>query len=292
DITERKSAEQKLKTFAEELEAKVKERTAALKNSNEELKQTNMQLNQFAHVASHDLQEPLRKIITFSSRLQEQHTAGLPAEVKTYLNKIEGASGRMRKLIEDLLNYSRLISHEKLFAQTDLNETLKNVLNDFELLIEQKEAKIKSDPLPVIEAIPLQMNQLFYNLISNALKFLKEDVPPVISITSRKLSEKEIKKHPALLTPHSPGSPDKIWVAGSYVEIIFQDNGIGFGQEFAEKIFIIFQRLNQSSEYQGTGIGLALAKKIAENHHGEIFAKAKVNEGVAFHVILPVQQPR
>ncbi len=280
DITHRKSVEQKLKTFSEELEAKVKERTAELESSNEELRQTNMQLDQFAHVASHDLQEPLRKILTFSMVLQDKHKDGLSKEIKSYLNKIEGASNRMRTLIKDLLNYSRLLQHEKLFTETDLNVTLKNILNDFELLIHEKKAQIKFDELPTIDAIPLQMNQLFYNLISNALKFSKEDVPPVITIKSRTLTEKQIQKYPAF-NPFM-----------SYVEIIFKDNGIGFEQKYADKIFIIFQRLHDKETFIGTGIGLALTKKIVENHHGEIFAGAKENQGASFHVILPVTQPR
>ncbi|REG82318.1 chemotaxis protein CheB [Algoriphagus antarcticus] len=278
DVTERKLAEQKLKTFAEELEKKVKERTAALKESNEELKQTNTQLDQFAHVASHDLQEPLRKILTFSMRLQDDYKDELNTEAKMYLNKIEGASSRMKILIKDLLNYSRLLEHEKLFVKTDLNETLKNILNDFELLVDEKKAQIKFDELPAIEAIPLQMNQLFYNLISNALKFSREDVPPVITITSRTLSEKQMKKYPTF-------NPSV-----SYVEIIFTDNGIGFEQKYSEKIFTIFQRLHNRDTFIGTGIGLALTKKITENHHGVTFADGKENKGATFHVILPFKQ--
>ncbi len=223
DITEQKS-------FAEELEKKVAERTAELQHSNEELRQTNTQLDQFAYVASHDLQEPLRKISTFSMRLQDKHKNGLSTEVKSYLSKIESASNRMTTLIRDLLNYSRLLQHEKLFEQTNLNATLKNILNDFELLTAEKKAIIKCDALPTIDAIPLQMNQLFYNLISNALKFSKEDVPPVITITSRTLSEENIKKYPAFNT----------FIA--YYEIIFKDNGIGFEQQYAMKI--------KAAEYQ------------------------------------------
>ncbi|MEO7991341.1 MAG: PAS domain-containing protein, partial [Chryseolinea sp.] len=269
---------EKQKIFSEELEAKVKERTAELQISNEELNQSNTQLDQFAYIASHDLQEPLRKIITFSTRLQDKHKDELNTEVKSYLNKIEVASSRMSTLIRDLLNYSRLLQHEKLFMQTDLNETLKNILNDFELFVHEKNAQIKSDKLPTIDAIPFQMNQLFSNLISNALKFSEEDVPPVIAITSRTLSEKEIQKYPAF-------NP-----LVSYVEIIFKDSGIGFEQQYAEKIFTIFQRLHNQETFIGTGIGLALAKKVIENHHGEIFADAKENEGASFHIILPLKQ--
>jgi two-component system CheB/CheR fusion protein len=280
DITERKLAEQKLKTFAEELETQVKERTAALHKSNQELKQSNSQLDQFAYVASHDLQEPLRKILTFSARLQDKHQDEMGTEVKYYLNKIQTASSRMRTLIQDLLNYSRLLQHEKLFSTTDLNETVRNILSDFELLIQEKKAKITIDHLPFVDAIPLQMNQLFYNLVSNALKFSKVDVPPDINIISRTLSEKEVEKYPSF----NPSIP--------YVEIIFKDNGIGFEQQYAKQIFTIFQRLHDKETYIGTGIGLALCKKIIENHHGEIFSNSKENEGAFFHVILPLIQPQ
>jgi len=280
DVTERKLAEQKIKTFSEELENKVEERTAELKVSVEELKQTNTQLDQFAHVASHDLQEPLRKILTFSMLLQDKHEAELSTEAKTYLNKIDGASGRMTILIQDLLNYSRLLDHGKLIVQTDLNDTLHTILNDFELLVDEKKAKIHYGELPTIDAIPLQMNQLFHNLISNALKFSREDVPPVINITSRTLLEKEISNYPTL----DPSI--------AYVEIIWKDNGIGFKQQYSEKIYTIFQRLHNKDTYSGTGIGLALAKKITENHHGITFATAEENKGATFQVILPFKQPR
>ena len=280
-ITTRKQVEESEKRFRElsaSLEVKIRERTDELQNSNEELKQTNIQLDQFAHIASHDLQEPLRKIVTFSMRLHDKHNEELSTEVKSYLNKIEDASSRMSTLINDLLNYSRLLPHEKIFEQTDLNGILKNILKDFELLIHEKKVQVKFDELPTLEAIPLQMNQLFYNLISNALKFSKEDVPPAITITSRSLSEKEIEKYPAF-------NP---FIA--YYEIIVKDNGIGFEQQYADKIFTMFQRLHHKQTFIGTGIGLALAKKILENHHGKIFAIAKENEGASFHIILPLKQ--
>jgi two-component system CheB/CheR fusion protein len=275
DVTERKLAEQKLQTFSDELEKKVKERTADLQISNEELYQTNRQLDQFAYVASHDLQEPLRKIITFSNRLRDKHIDELSIDVRAYIDKIESSSLRMSTLIRDLLHYSQLLEHEKLFVKTNLNEILKNTLNDFELLIDEKKAQINFEELPTIEAIPLQMTQLFYNLISNALKFNRVGVKPVISITSRLLSENEIQKYPAF----SPLT--------SYVEIVIKDNGIGFEQQYGKQIFTIFQRLHGKEAFNGNGIGLALVTKIIENHYGEVFAKAKESRGAAFHVILP-----
>jgi two-component system CheB/CheR fusion protein len=273
--------EKRYRELSGSLENKVKERTVELKSTIDELKHTNLQLDQFAHVASHDLQEPLRKISTFSTLLQDKYKDGLSEEVKaSYLSKIGESSARMTILIQDLLNYSRLIQHEKLYVKTDLNAILKNILSDFELLIQEKKAKINFDSLPTIVAIPLQINQLFYNLISNALKFSNLEVPPIITISSRLLSEKEIKKFPAFQP------------SVSYIEIIFKDNGIGLEQQYAKKIFTIFQRLHNKDAFVGTGIGLALCKKIVENHRGEIFVESKEEKGAAFHIILPTTHPK
>ena len=248
--------------------------------NNIELGKQNAELASFSYIASHDLQEPLRKILTFSNRLQVKAKDSLSEEAKTYLGKIDVASVRMTSLIKDLLNYTRITNKEELFELTDLNETLTDILLDFELLIEEKKAIIKSEPLPTIEAIPMQMNQLFCNLIGNALKFSKAGVSPVINIFSRMLSIEEIKEY-ADLNQKS-----------SYCEIIFKDEGIGFDQQYAEKIFIIFQRLSQPGLFTGTGIGLAICKKITDQHHGKIFAISKENVVAAFHVILPVKQAR
>ncbi len=270
-------SEKRYRQLSASLEVNVKQRTSALKKLNDELKQTNMQLEQFAHVVSHDLQEPLRKILTFSNRLQNNHKDQMSTDVQSYLYKIEAASIRMTMLIQGLLKYSSLLQNEKFFTQIDLNETLKNIINDYEILIDEKKAVIKSDELPTLEAIPLEMNQLFYNLMSNALKFSKEDISPVITITSRTLSKKEVKNYPEFNS------------AIAYVELIFKDNGIGFEQQYADKIYTILQRLHDKETFAGAGIGLALAKKIVENHKGVIFADAKENEGASFHVILPVK---
>ncbi|MCW3117906.1 MAG: signal transduction histidine kinase with CheB and CheR [Chitinophagaceae bacterium] len=258
----------------------LKENNLSLKAAVEELEKTNIQLQQFAYIASHDLHEPLRKIMTFSKRIQEKDRYELHDEVKVYLDKIEIASGGMRVLIDDLLNYSRLLDHEKLFEATDLDATLESALKNFEVLIEQKKAEINAGKLPTIEAIPFQMRQLFYNLIGNALKFSTEQTPPVISIAASLLSEKQVTQYP-ILNPLVP-----------YYEIIFKDNGIGFEQKYGRQIFAVFQRLHNKQTYSGTGIGLALSKKIVENHSGEIFAESKENEGAAFHIILPLVQPR
>ncbi len=259
------------KMMAEELEQRVEQRTAELKLANEELLRTNQELEQFAYVSSHDLQEPLRKIQTFSdlvnSRLEDAND-----EVRSFLNKINASARRMSVLINDLLNYSRVSKADENFVAVNLNRVLHNVSNDFEVLIKQKNAIVRADTLPIIRGIPIQINQLFYNLLSNALKFCSEK--PVIKITCEELAGDE-------LPPNIPLPQDKI-----YVVLHFADNGIGFEQVYASQIFTIFQRLNNRSQYSGTGIGLAICKKIAENHEGFITAESEPGQGSTFHVYL------
>ncbi len=245
----------------------------------DELNRTNEQLDQFVHAASHDLQEPLRKIMTFASRITQKGKGISDRDLETYLSKITGSSARMSALIKSMLEFARLAHHEQLFEPTDLGTVLKDTLSDFEVLVEQKGAEMRIGELPTLEAVPLQINQLFYNLVSKALKFSKEGVPPIISISSRKLSAGESKEHASL-------DQDL-----SYHEIVVRDNGIGFGEKYSQRIFAIFHRLNPSSRYLGTGIGLALCKRIAGNHHGEIYAESTEGEGAAFHILLPVAQP-
>jgi two-component system CheB/CheR fusion protein len=272
DITERKEIEKKKEEFSENLVEKVKEKTL-------KITQTNLQLEQFTHTTSHEFQEPLRKIITLANLLQKSDNKISPEQVKEYLNKIEGASIRMRDLIKDMLNFATINQNERLFIKTDLNLILKNILYDFELLIAEKKAKVISHKLPIIEAIPFQMNQLFYDLIHNALKFSKLGVPPEIDISSRKVSKDELKKYPNL--------NQKL----HYHEVAFKDNGIGFDQKYALKIFTMFQRLVTDGTYAGTGIGLALCSKIAEENSGQIFAEGKENNGATFYIMLPTHQP-
>lgn len=275
DITERKRNEAALKEFSEGLEAKVKERTSELENSLAALHKANDRLQQFAYIASHDLQEPLRKILIFTSILQQEKHK-LSETGTLVINKISNSSSRMKTLVNDLLAYSHLSNDDALFVPVDLDIVLENILADFELLIEEKQVDIKISALPTIKAIPLQMNQLFYNLISNALKFLKKDIPATIEITYSILTQKQVEDFTDL-------NKDL-----SYCEIIFSDNGVGFEQQHERKIFTIFQRLHSNEAYAGTGIGLSISNKIVENHHGLIFAKSELNNGAAFHVILPV----
>jgi len=270
DITDQKLAELAL-------EKKVEERTSELRKINGELERSNSELEQFAYVASHDLQEPLRKVKVFSAYVK--NNLSNPDKASVYLEKISVSSQRMMKLITELLNFSRLSKQNDGFAIVDLNKVLGNIKKDLDLFINEKEATIVSEVLPVIQGIPLQLNQLFYNLIINSLKFCRKDVKPVIRITAELLSAREVKKHPGFL-------PDT-----NYFKITVTDNGVGFAQQYAEKIFTIFQRLNMHETGNGTGIGLALCKKIVLNHHGEIYATAEENNGACFYILLPQFQP-
>ena len=255
-----------------ELENKVKERTADLLEVNDQLIKTNEELEQFAYISSHDLQEPLRKIQTFSELL----STNLQVDEKSasYLEKINTSALRMSNLIKDLLNYSHLSKLDERFLSTNLNEVFQNIKNDFEVLILQKNAEIISTDLPVIRAIPIQINQLFYNLISNSLKF--SEATPRIHLSALPVSEGEQKKIPELSSHFK------------YVHLVFKDNGIGFSPAHAQQIFVIFQRLNDKQKYSGTGIGLAICKKIVENHLGFIAATSEIGAGATFDVYLPI----
>jgi two-component system, chemotaxis family, CheB/CheR fusion protein len=278
DVTEVKKLEEDQQIFTQELEKKVKERTAELKESNISLRHSNENLNQFATIASHDLQEPLRKVRTFANILNLRHSNDISEEAKVLLSKISLSAERMSVLIKDVLHFSKVLDSKNAFEKINLNEVLQHAIVEFDLLIHQKNAVVSHDPLPLIDAIPLQMNQLFSNLLSNALKFSKPQGHPIIHITSRLLPLEEVKKYA------------KLSVEISYCEIIFRDNGIGFDQQFSEQMFLIFQRLNSHEDFDGTGIGLALCKGIVVNHHGEIFADSQQGEGTQFHIILPMEQ--
>jgi len=270
DITEQKQ-------FAEALEKKVLERTKELAEANLQLQQSNIELNQFAYIASHDLQEPLRKVRTFTDLMQSS-LGEIPDKAKNYINRIQSSTERMQVLINDVLKFSLLSKEREKFEKVDLDNLLLNVLGDYELLIEQKGAKITAGALPVIEAIPVQMNQLFTNLISNALKFSSKERQLEIAIQSKQLSQQEVQQHKEL-------NDDKV-----HYLIEFKDNGIGFSQENAKQIFIIFQRLHGKTDYSGTGIGLAMCKKITTNHHGVIYANSNPDAGSSFTIILPANQ--
>ncbi|MBS1606293.1 MAG: PAS domain S-box protein, partial [Bacteroidetes bacterium] len=259
-----------------ELERMVNRRTFDLRQVNKELKKSNSELQQFAYVASHDLQEPLRKIMIFSDRLTNGEDR--PEAMRGYIDKIADSAQRMSQLIHDLLDFSRATRTADRYTPTNLSAILQSVLANFDLQIKEKNAIVVTGEMPVIDAIPLQMEQLFHNLISNALKFSKEKTPPVIKVSSRRLHRDEVAGIEGL---------DRF---ADYVEIVVEDNGIGFGNEYAEQIFVLFQRLNARHEYPGTGIGLALCKKIVENHGGRIFASSIELVHTEFRVVLPVEQ--
>ncbi len=257
------------KTFAEKLEKLVAERTKELERSNEDLQQ-------FAHVASHDLKEPVRKIMTFGSRLKDEFEGDLPEKAKNYIAKIEGASKRMYSMIDGVLLYSSLGSGEQAVEKVDLNETLRHVETDLEVMIQQKHAVIYKEHLPVIEGSPVLLYQLFYNLVNNALKFSKADAKPLIQIVSKKVKGQNRA---------NDGRSDQ-----ESLQISIRDNGIGFDQSQADKIFKSFSRLNPKDKYEGTGLGLALCKKIAERHGGTMMAEGVEGEGATFTIVLPVKE--
>ena len=244
----------------------------------EELNRSNSDLEQFAYVASHDLQEPLRKIVSFGERLEKRGKAiNEDEEAAMYLDRILSATRRMQTMINTLLDFSRLTQSRQEFEKTDLNSVARGVVSDLEIAIKQKDAIIEVAELPVIEAIPSQMAQLFMNLISNSLKFTGQGTRPLVSVRSENLSSTQKIEY-----GFSPTRP--------YVRLVFSDNGIGFDNTDASRIFTIFQRLRGRSEFEGAGIGLSVCKKVVENHNGIIMASGQPGVGATFTVLLPVAQ--
>lgn len=268
DIHEQKMAN-------ETLEHKVTERTQELLKKNQELEASNHELQQFASVASHDLQEPLRKIQVFSSILRDRFMKENDEGMRN-MDRIIASSQRMGRLIDDLLNYSRL-SLASLFQKTDLNDTIAEILTDLEFIIRDKDAQVHIHNIPVIDAIPGQMRQVFQNLISNSLKFSRKEEQPVININAELIDEKSFD---------APGVAGN----GSYYRITVSDNGIGFDEKYLTKIFAMFQRLNPREAYEGTGIGLAIVKKIIDKHNGLITAHSQEGHGATFVIVLPLEQ--
>lgn len=246
-----------------------------IKERNKELEQKIKELNEFNHVASHDLQEPLRKIQTFISRINDKEKENLSDFGKEYLSRIESASNRMRVLINDLLQYSKTSRSEALLSPIDLNIVFADSLLELSQNIEDTNAEISNTNLPIINGVDFQMQQLFSNLISNSLKYSKQEVTPVISLSYQIVVAKEEE----LIKDYS---------LKKFYKFEFKDNGIGFEQEHAEKIFLLFNRLHGKTEYQGTGVGLAICKKIIENHNGFIYATSVPNIGSTFTFYIPV----
>lgn len=264
---------------AEIMENIVQQRTADLKGKKVELQEKNKQLQltisqleSFNYIASHDLQEPLRKIQTFVELLQENKYDEKARN--DYSNKIKQSSVRMSQLIQSLLAYSRLSQETEAFQPTNLNKVLDDVKTDYEMIIAEKEATINSVALPTIPAIPFQMHQLFSNIIGNSLKF--SDKKPEINITSRIVSRDEMDIKNGI-------------TADKFVEIRLSDNGIGFNNQYNEKIFHLFQRLHPASKYSGTGIGLSIVDKVIQHHNGFIKADGEINNGATFTIYLPIE---
>jgi len=237
-----------------------------LKRSQFALERSNRELESFAYVASHDLQEPLRKIQTFGERLVKTSAATLSSEGSGYVERMQGAATRMRRLIDDLLSFSRVSSNARPYTQVNLATVAREVLTDLETAIERAGATVTLGELPVLEADAMQMRQLLQNLVGNALKFRREGVPPVISVRGT-------------VEPRS-----------QQCELVVADNGIGFEEKFAGRIFDVFQRLHGRGQYEGTGIGLAICRKIVERHGGSIQARSTPGEGSTFLVSLPLKQ--
>ena len=249
----------------EDLAQKVAARTKELTLYSEELSRSNRELEDFAFVASHDLQEPLRKIRAFGDRIQTNYAQSLDEKGADYINRMKNAAERMSNLINDLLEFSRISTRGKPFKNVPLQPLIENTIGDIEISIEESGATITLDKLPEINADESQMHHLFLNLISNAIKFRKNDVKPIIEI---QYCQQEIAQEP--------------WHI-----ITVKDNGIGFEQEFSDKIFVPFQRLHARTEYKGTGIGLAICRRIIERHGGKISATSVLGEGTSFKIEIP-----
>ena len=261
-IEERKKSEERIKLLNEQL----------IEN-NESLKQMNEELDQFAYMASHDLQEPLRKIQVFSDKILRNNN--FDADSEKYFGKIINSSKRMQNLINNLLDFSRHTVSSNDFKKTPLNELVKNALNELEVEIEKSNAKINYDELPVVSAVPGLMQQLFYNLFSNAIKFRKPTGELVINVKAEKMDTAELSR----FTKYSTHK--------NFYKITVQDNGIGFDDKYAEDIFRVFKRLHSYHDFEGTGVGLSICKKIIEKHNGFIRAESKVDVGSTFIIGLP-----
>jgi PAS domain S-box-containing protein len=272
DITERKQGEE------------------ALAHKAAELARSNAELEQFAFVASHDLQEPLRKIQAFGDRLKTKCDGAFATDARDYLERMQGAAGRMRTLIDDLLAFSRVIRSAEPFIPVDLAAVTKEVLSDLEVRIEKSGARVEVTDLPTIEADPTQMRQLLLNLVGNSLKFQSPGGTPIVKIQARTL-RRPWKADTAFLRklPASGGQPSD---SEQFCELTVEDNGIGFEEKYAEKVFAVFQRLHGRDQYEGNGVGLAVCRRIADHHQGTIQAKSQLGQGATFIVTLPFTHPK
>jgi light-regulated signal transduction histidine kinase (bacteriophytochrome) len=259
DVTQHKQAEEQLKVFTAKLE------------------QSNRELQDFASVASHDLQEPLRKIQAFGDRLRSKCGSSLTAEGIDYLDRMQSAAQRMQVLINDLLTFSRVATKARPFAPVKLSEIIAGVLSDLEVRIEQKRGRVEVGELPEIDADELQLRQLFQNLIGNALKFHREGESPIVKVSCHLIEDRGLDQSESSMDDQS-------------CEIRIEDNGIGFEEKYLDRIFDVFQRLHGRGVYEGTGIGLAVCRKIAERHGGFITAQSVPGKGSTFIIRLPLKQ--
>ncbi len=262
DVTDRKRVEEKLKIYSDKLE------------------RSNRELQDFAQVASHDLQEPLRKILAFGDRLKSKAGESLDEQSLDYLQRMCNAAARMQTLITDLMAFSRVEIKGQAFVPTELCVIAREVSADLETRIEEAGGRVEIEELPIIDADPMQMRQLLQNLIGNSLKYHRAGVPPVVRIYSQKLDAR------------SPDSMDEIALARQPCQILVTDNGIGFDEKYLDRIFNVFQRLHNKGEYEGTGVGLAICRKIVDRHGGTITARSIPGQGTTFVVTLPVMQPK
>lgn len=246
-----------------------------LEERNQELIRNNEELSAFNHIASHDLQEPLRKIQTFLSRLVDKEEKNISEKSHIYVNKIQSAAARMRLLIDDLLQFSRANKSEKIYETFNINELYNNAISNLQDSIEASNAEIIADTFPEMNVIPFQIQQLFENLVGNSLKYKKENETPKIKVTYKKVKKNKEKRLSDSLNT-------------VYHKFTIEDNGIGFSNEYKHKIFDLFNRLHNKGEYSGSGIGLAICKKIVDNHKGYIFASGEVGKGATFEVFLPL----
>ncbi|MBI3546612.1 MAG: hypothetical protein HY081_08490 [Gammaproteobacteria bacterium] len=246
----------------------------ALAKHTHELARSNAELEQFARIASHDLQEPLRKVQAFGDRIKEKYSHQIGAEGLDYLERMLNATVRMQALIDGLLSFARVNTRAQAFATVDLNQVAQEVITDLEIRIHDTQARVEIKPLPIIEAEALQLRQLLQNLIGNALKFRRPGIVPEIRVSA----------HPVNVTTPADGAENKRY------EIIVEDNGIGFDEKYLDRIFGIFQRLHGRHEYEGSGVGLAICRKIAEYHGGDITARSQPGQGAKFIVTLPAIQ--
>lgn len=281
DVTDQFLAKEKLVNFSNEMEELVKERTELLKKANDKLHQSvkkleyaNAELESFTYVSSHDLQEPLRKIQIYTSRILEQEQENLTKTCKIYFEKISVSASRMRTLIDDLLTFSLLEEDEMEFMPTDLNEVFNQVIENLSGQIEETGANVSSSNLPRIHAVPFQMRQVFSNLLGNALKFSRDNIPPVIEIRTETAKQQDLEGL-------------SLNTNKTYHKIIIKDNGIGFAEEQAGQIFEVFKRLHDKSEYEGTGMGLSIVNKIILKHEGAIQATGTDGKGAIFTIYLP-----